>query len=455
MASRKVPTISNSKPSSISHNYSVPYRHAGRRSSRSTLRLGVQTRAFWMDKEKQREELEKIEWWEDPDKDIPMSDPWMFVPDMWPDDYDGPSELDLLDEGVEQLAAAKVAATVGPGISREAVAALAEAAQSSGNAASNALWAAETGATVLAAGSGLLVEAAANANQKLVEALLSAGAHVDAPEPEEGSTALAKASSTGDIGIVQKLLEAGASVEATDIHGNTALMAACAPGMRRWHAVPTASHEAVVQALLEAGASVDVKNYLGNTALSQVAQAGHSAMAKVLIKAGASLEAANRDGRTPLMMAARTNRAETVQALAEAGASLTATDRMGMTALIHAGRCGAAEACEALLQQGSHSDVQDKSGKTALMAAAEEGHLQVVQVLLAAKANTELKDVLKQDTALILAAGKGHVEVGRTLIASGASLAAIDCDGDGALTVARDKKRWNMVRMLEEAGAKE
>lgn len=75
---------------------------------------------------------------------------------------------------------------------------------------------------------------------------------------------------------------------------------------------------------------------------------------------------------------------------------------MGMTALIHAGRCGAAEACEALLQQGSHSDVQDKSGKTALMAAAEEGHLQVVQVLLAAKANTELKDVLKQDTALIL-----------------------------------------------------
>ncbi|MDH5726788.1 MAG: ankyrin repeat domain-containing protein, partial [Nitrospira sp.] len=101
-----------------------------------------------------------------------------------------------------------------------------------------------------------LFQAAGSGNVAQVQALLAAGADVNAKMPD-GSTALMAASTNDHVVVVQALLAASADVNAkgtTD--GVTALMLASLEG-----------HVAVVQALLATGADVNAKIPNGWTAL--------------------------------------------------------------------------------------------------------------------------------------------------------------------------------------------
>jgi ankyrin repeat protein len=95
---------------------------------------------------------------------------------------------------------------------------------------------------------------------------------------------------------------------------------------------------------------------------------------------------------------------------------------------------------------------------TALIAAAHLGHDEVVKVLIAAGAPLDHVNNLRW-TALIEAivlgdGGKRHVETLRALVAAGANPNLADGRGTTPLALARGRGYTEMVKILENAGAK-
>ena len=103
------------------------------------------------------------------------------------------------------------------------------------------------------------------------------------------NTDMVLAASNGDADIVQALIAAGAGVNAAgaDVNaatssGDSALIGAAGGG-----------HTEIVQALIAAGADVNVANSSGDSALIGAAGGGHTEIVQALIAAGADVNAAN------------------------------------------------------------------------------------------------------------------------------------------------------------------
>jgi tetratricopeptide (TPR) repeat protein len=122
----------------------------------------------------------------------------------------------------------------------------------------------------------------------------------------------------------------------------------------------------------------------------------------------------------------------------------------------------------AALDHGADVNARDENGRTALMIAAINGHLDVVRLLIGRGADINAKD---NSSAAALAYsvnawGASNPEVVLFLIDSGADINARDKNGDTALKEVgpyvetwnandADKKRNEIRRILEKAGAKE
>ena len=92
-----------------------------------------------------------------------------------------------------------------------------------------------------------LMLAAEQGHLDVVQALLDAGADLNAGKGEWG-TALMKAAQNGHLGVVRALIAAKADVNAADQQGTTALMAATRIGYKQ-----------IVQALVEGNADPSIK----------------------------------------------------------------------------------------------------------------------------------------------------------------------------------------------------
>ena len=86
-----------------------------------------------------------------------------------------------------------------------------------------------------------------------------------------GATALIYAAREGHLDMVQALLNAGANVDAKTLESETAL-----------HKAAWQGRLGIVQALLNAGANVDAKNWAGRTALSKAKFNNHAQVAALL-----------------------------------------------------------------------------------------------------------------------------------------------------------------------------
>ena len=141
-----------------------------------------------------------------------------------------------------------------------------------------------------------LSEAANSGNGAMIEALVKAGADVNAPFGE-GETPLMTASRTGSVAGVKALLAAGAKVNATDSYrGQTALMWAVAE-----------NHPEVAKLLVDAKADVNVRSTLFDFTFRKVAAGGTQAVY-------------SRGGLTALMLTARQGSTECAKILLDAGA---------------------------------------------------------------------------------------------------------------------------------------
>lgn len=162
------------------------------------------------------------------------------------------------------------------------------------------------------------------------------------------------AAQNGDQKIVEALLQAGAAVDALDAIGQTALMRAA-----------HARKLSVVTTLLAANADVQLAAPNGQTALSMAISSDSLKIVRALLNAQANPNTTTEDGK-PIIFTA-VNKPTILKALLKAGADPNRPDNQGQTALMTAVKNNAPEqSIELLLKHGADIDARDSTGQTVL-----------------------------------------------------------------------------------------
>lgn len=138
----------------------------------------------------------------------------------------------------------------------------------------------------------LLFDAARLGRADMIPALVRAGVDLDAHDPK-GHTALILASYHGSLATTQALIDAGARVDAPDLgRRQTALMGVAFKGFG-----------AIARLLLAAGADPNRHNLAGQTALMMAAMFGHAQIVEDLIAAGADIDCTDAAGNNAKSLA--------------------------------------------------------------------------------------------------------------------------------------------------------
>ncbi len=154
-----------------------------------------------------------------------------------------------------------------------------------------------------------------------VQSFLKDDAHVHARD-EEGKTVLMFAAQNGHQEIIQLLLHAGAAINATDSSNNTALFYAIGGG-----------HVDAARLLLQQGAHVNAVNHLGRTPLMDAAALWYEDMVPMLLQYNPARHAKDADGKTAFMHACEHGRLRAVELLFDANIAVNGQDKEGKTAL--------------------------------------------------------------------------------------------------------------------------
>ena len=289
-------------------------------------------------------------------------------------------------------------------------------------------------------GNGVLHYAAAWTLDPLIPSIVQAGARVDA-QNATGETPLFAAIKSDSPSTINVLLSQGASPLARDSLGNTALHAAV-----RWNA------KKAVSALIAGGMDINAGNLNGRTPLHEAVRLGMVESEGMLIAAGAKLEARDVAGYTPLMEAVSAGLGGATERLLEAGAVPNVRDNSGDTPLYAAVRTQKMDIANSLLVRGAHVHARNAKGDTPLRLALRLG--------LPSAENLLTKDRLNETddegcTPLHLAVSAENVS-SRTvsgIISHRPKLSEPDSRGKTALHYALGTKRFDLVKILIEAGA--
>lgn len=180
---------------------------------------------------------------------------------------------------------------------------------------------------------------------------------------------LVTASQSGNLPQVQALLAAGADVNAT--------FGGCSP----IYMAVSNGHLNVVRELISAGADVNVQTEQGVTPLNEVCRDNFQndpiikksviiEIIKLLLNAGADINKADNKGRTPIINAARSPFYERVKLLLESGANVNDAAKTGLTALMAAAFEGHINIVGALTNAGADVDkalIQDEVSDCGLL----------------------------------------------------------------------------------------
>ncbi len=178
-----------------------------------------------------------------------------------------------------------------------------------------------------------------------------------------------------------------------------------------------------------------------------------------LVAGGADPNQREGRGRTAAHVAAHARQREALRLLARAGADLNLLENDRYDAVTIAAVANDEETLRLLLSLGASAKlVTSRYFGTALIAAAHLGHDTVVKQLIDAGAPLDHVNNLHW-TAVIEAivlgdGGARHQETLRRLIGAGANLQLTDRQGQTPLQLARSRGYREMVRMLEQAGAR-
>ncbi|MDX1528058.1 MAG: ankyrin repeat domain-containing protein [Gammaproteobacteria bacterium] len=197
----------------------------------------------------------------------------------------------------------------------------------------------------------------------------------------------------------------------------------------------------------------------GYSGLHQAAVMGDMARMKEAIARGAAVDVRDSHGRTPLHVAAYFRRHEVMRVLIDAGADPNAFENDDYDIVTIAAVANDPATLRLALALGADpGNVTSPYEGTALIAAAHLGHTEVVKILIEAGAPLDHVNNLRW-TALIESivlgdGGPAHVETLRALVEAGADVNLADGNGSSPLALARARGYTEMVRILEQAGAR-
>jgi uncharacterized protein len=299
---------------------------------------------------------------------------------------------------------------------------------------------ADTTAIVVAICAGLVAPAAADSDLRLLEAakrqdrsavvaLMKERVDVNAQQPD-GTTALHWAAYHDDAATVEALVRAGAKVNAATDTGVTPA----------WLACNTNAAASIVRLLLDAGANPNLAPNTGETPLMWCARTGAVDAVKALIGRGADVNAREKSAdQTALIWAVAARHPGVVKTLLEFKADPRARTKVtselvykgfryitapppqtegiiehakrgGFTPLLFAAQQGDRESADHLLAAGADVNDTDASGASVLVVAAHSGHGTLAQFLLDRGADPNAAGagytplhaaVLRGDTALV------------------------------------------------------
>jgi uncharacterized protein len=356
-----------------------------------------------------------------------------------------------------------------------------------------------------------LALAALNRSPSLVSELLEAGADVKI-RLAEGQTILMAAARAGAPSVLQLLLDAGADVNATEgVAGETALMWAALENhaeavkllVSRGANVNTRSNHTTFPRLRFGDGIVARQMVLprGNwTALMYAARQNAIDAARALAEAGADLNLTDPDGTTALVFAIINGHFDLARMLVEKGANPNVADSQGMAALYAAvdmstldetvgrpnpkphAKIDAAELVRIMLARGADPNLTLKApvlervhndgdtnlgdGATPLMRAAKDADIAVMRALLDAGADVNARTKVGK-TPLMFAASRlsgfrgtpnrGTEQDALAAVAlcldRGATIDAVDQNGQTALHLSVAQAEEGVVRLLAERGA--
>jgi len=263
-----------------------------------------------------------------------------------------------------------------------------------------------TGATtriMVAAEDARLSEAAMQGDATLVKSLLLKKVDVNVAQGD-GTTALHWAVYREDLDMAQALIKAGASLNAkTRVGSMTPLFMAAKSG-----------NAAMIDLLLKSGADANVAGSTGTTPLMLAAASGKADAVKVLLARGADVNAKDiTNGQTAIMFAAALNRDAAIKVLAENGADLKVTTKTSPVTQTGGDPDGA--------QTRRARPAVVMGGNTALLFAARDGQMQAVKALLDAGADVNAVSSADKMPPLTQAIITGHFDVARYLVEHGAN----------------------------------
>lgn len=272
-----------------------------------------------------------------------------------------------------------------------------------------------------------------------VKSLLKRGAD---PNARNGLlfTPLYMASATAQVPAMEALIAAGAKVDASSPYG-TALSFACMTGA-----------EPSIKLLISRGADVNYSRVDGITPIALAARSGALGGIRELLAHSANVNAKDNDGATPLIYAAREGNTEAAQILIGAGAKVDQADSHMQTPLMYAAVNGHTDFVQMLLEKGAKPNLRDATGRTALMLTAAYGDRpDVVSALLKGGADKSLTDKSKR-AACDLAASRGHSLCASTLGGSKVADAASTRTVRGAVGVSLKALEHSMLEFTKTTG---
>ena len=277
-------------------------------------------------------------------------------------------------------------------------------------------------------------------HEKIVEAMLRAGASLSCPEfSPSDCIPLHQAVKNSNLNMISMFLDYGANTETRDEFGRTALFE-----ILGCHDLDGAF------LLLDHAANIHSRDNRENTILHEAVSRGAFEQAQLFIDLDMGLDYCNEEGLTPLHLTAQYNHCRIARNLLQNGADTDFPDqRIGWTALMFPASKGFLDMCQILLSHGADVAKVSFDDKTSLIIATEADHYEVVRLLLesGAKANDQSTGA---STPLLLAATAGHAQLVRLLLNHGADIDAVDNESNSALTLAANTGHTRTVQILLE-----